>query len=569
MAFGRLSSLLVVLACLSAGAPHAAAQLRATPVASGFEQPLGFVQDPSNPTVQIVLEKTGRAIALVDGAPQPTPFLDLRGIVSTNSERGLLGLAFAPDYASSGVVFVSFTNAAGHSVIARYLRSAANPLTLDASTRFDLIWPDGQRFIEQPFANHNGGHIAFGPDGYLYVGLGDGGNAGDPGHRAQTPSTLLGKMLRLDVNVPLDDAKGYRIPAGNPFIADAALDEIWAFGLRNPWRWSFDDGPGGTGALIIADVGQAFWEEVDYEPAGAGGRNYGWRNREGTHPYDNDSPPYPVPLTDPIYQYTGSGSNSITGGFVYRGAALPASFVGRYFFADFSTNRIMSLGLAIDGAGEAAVTDVADHTAELAAITGPSSFGVDADGELYVVSLHGGAVYRIESTVPPSTPPGNDADCPSIRPGPDWTCVSGGWLPPGHPALNQSPPPQQPPPSTPPPTSDCPTIQPGPDWTCVGGGWLPPGHPGLNQPQQPPPPSEPPPSTPPPAGDCQTIQPGPDWTCVGGGWLPPGHPGLSQPQQPPPPSEPPPPAECQSIRPGPDWTCVNGGWLPPGHPGAG
>ena len=203
--------------------------------------------------------------------------------VACCGERGLLGLAFAPDYASSGRFYVNFTNSSGDTVVARFIRSST-PTLADPSSRFDLQLEGTRRFVSQPFSNHNGGHLAFGPDGNLYIGLGDGGSGNDPDHRAQNPNELLGKMLRIDVNVPANDSSGYRIPPDNPFLgASIARDEIWAFGLRNPWRYSFDDvARGGTGALVIADVGQNSREEINYEPRGAGGRNYGWRNFEGT-----------------------------------------------------------------------------------------------------------------------------------------------------------------------------------------------------------------------------------------------------------------------------------------------
>jgi hypothetical protein len=361
---------------------------------------------------------------------------------------------------------------------------------------------------------------------------------------------LLGKMLRLDVSVPDSDPEGYDVPTDNPFVGDAAvLDEIWAFGFRNPWRWSFDDPAlGGTGALIVADVGENTWEEINYEPAGAGGRNYGWRNREGAHDHVTSLPAYSPTLTDPIFEYPRPDGQSVTGGFVYRGSALPASFVGRYFFADFVTSRIWSLGLTVDGTtGEATAADLLEHTADFNATnTAPSSFGVDADGELYFVS-HSGAVYRIEPAA---------STCTTVQPGPDWTCHDGGWLPPGTtPPSGGTPPPPPPPP----PTTGCTTVQPGADWTCSNGGWLPPGvtPPGGGTPPPPPPP-------PPPTGECATVQPGPDWTCSNGGWLPPG----VTPGTPPPPPPPPPPGECATVQPGPGWVCRDGGWIPPDHPGA-
>jgi glucose/arabinose dehydrogenase len=213
-------------------------------------------------------------------------------------------------------------------------------------------------------------------------------------------------MLRIDVNVPDNDPIGYRIPPDNPFVGQPALDEIWAFGLRNPWRYSFDEVTrGGTGALIIGDVGQNRFEEIDYEPRGAGGRNYGWRNREGAH--DNVTSPAPAyqPLTEPIFEYGRSDGVSVTGGFVYRGNRLGSAYRGRYFFADYS-GRVWSLALSVDEAGEARASDRREHTAELggSSIVGfVSSFGVDADGEIYIVNHTGGRIIRI--TAPLSAPP--------------------------------------------------------------------------------------------------------------------------------------------------------------------
>ena len=321
-------------------------------------------------------------------------------------------MALAPDYASSGRLFVNFTNPAGHTVIARFQRSS-NPLVADPSTRFDLRWngPSGPAYIAQPFANHNGGCLAFGPDGFLYIGMGDGGDGNDPGNRAQNPSELLGKMLRVDVNVPDGDAIGYRVPSNNPFVSGspiAARTEIWAFGLRNPWRFSFDDpARGGTGALVIGDVGQNAWEEVDYEPANRGGRNYGWRLREGNHDHVTSAPPAYQPLYGAIHEYDRATGQSITGGYVYRGTALP-NYRGRYFFADYVRGRVWSIGLAIDGNGEATANTLTEHTAalsQLGAIGNVSSFGVDADGELLIVSYSRGALLKLVGTGP-TTPTG-------------------------------------------------------------------------------------------------------------------------------------------------------------------
>jgi glucose/arabinose dehydrogenase len=387
------------------------AQLQGQVYASGFQSPVAFVQDPTDRNVQFVVEQRGRIRVVRNGSIVGSDFLNLEGSVACCGERGLLGLAFAPDYASSGRFYVNFTNTSGDTVVARFIRSST-PTLGDPLSRFDLQLEGTRRFVSQPFANHNGGHLAFGPDGNLYIGLGDGGSGNDPEHRAQNPNELLGKMLRIDVNINAGDPResfGYRIPPDNPFVGSPPRDEIWAFGLRNPWRYSFDDvARGGTGALVIGDVGQNSREEIDYEPRGAGGRNYGWRNREGTIATPNlnsAAPPYPIPLTGPMLDYGRSDGVSVTGGFVYRGTRLGPSNRGRYFFADYS-GRVWSLALSLDGAGEARASDRREHTAELggSSVLGLiSSFGVDADGEIYVVNHSVGRIVRI--TAPLMAPP--------------------------------------------------------------------------------------------------------------------------------------------------------------------
>jgi glucose/arabinose dehydrogenase len=293
-------------------------------------------------------------------------------------------------------------------VVARYRRSA-NPLVAVASSRFDLAW-GSLRHIPQPFANHNGGHMAFGPDGYLYIAMGDGGSGNDPQNNAQRTDTRLGKFLRVDIRVLDEDPVGYRVPPDNPFVGSSltSLKEIWSFGWRNPWKFSFDDPLlGGTGALIVGDVGQGRREEIDYEPQGQGGRNYGWRNREGTLPNVETAEPAYLPLTGPMFEYDRTAGASVTGGFVYRGSRLGSAMRGRYFFADFISGRVWSLALTIDGAGAATASDLVEHTAALggtATLGNISSLGMDAAGELYIVSYSRGMVFAITTTI---TPPRN------------------------------------------------------------------------------------------------------------------------------------------------------------------
>jgi len=220
----------------------AAAQVRTQLIVSGLNNPVAFVMDPLDHSTFYVVEQRGTIRVVRDNTLSPAFFLDIRSAISSGGERGLLGLAFPPDHETSRRFYINFTNPQGDTVVARYTRTASG--SVDVNSRFDLMWPGGRRDIEQPFSNHNGGHLAFGSDTYLYIGLGDGGSGGDPMNNAQNPNTLLGKMLRIDVNVPDHDSRGYRIPEDNPFVDRqpiAALGEIWAFGLRNPWRYSFDD----------------------------------------------------------------------------------------------------------------------------------------------------------------------------------------------------------------------------------------------------------------------------------------------------------------------------------------
>ncbi len=269
----------------------------------------------------------------------------------------------------------------------------------------------GSPIIRQPFSNHNGGHLAFGPDGYLYIGLGDGGSGNDPDHRAQNPNTLLGKFLRIDVNVPDSHPSGYEVPADNPYldgIPIGALPEIWSIGLRNPWRYSLRRSSSRRNWRAphrrrrAGSLGRG-----ELRAANRGGRNYGWRNREGAHANVGSLAPAYQPLIDPIHEYAHSQGQSITGGFVYRGRALGATFTGRYFFADFITRRVWSIGLAVNGAtGEATASGLQEHTAALggsAVVGNVSSFGIDVGGELYIVSYDLGRILRLIAAPPTPT----------------------------------------------------------------------------------------------------------------------------------------------------------------------
>lgn len=403
-------TVLSLIATILCAPTTASAQLRAVPFVGGLNVPVEFVQDPSNPGIQYVVEQGGLIRIIQNGVLLAMPFIDLSGLVAAGGERGLLGMALPPNYATSGRFYVYYTRNGtpsdlGDIVVARYKRSTGNPLLGDPATRKDLVWGGVLPYIEHSSAgNHNGGHIAFGPDGYLYIATGDGGNTPQ---RAQDPGSLLGKILRVDVNVPDGNGQGYAVPPDNPFVDSlpiVALTEIWAFGLRNPWKFSFDDVQGGTNALIIADVGQAAWEEVDYEPANRGGRNYGWLNREGAHDYFNVDPPAYPPLTNPTFEYDHSIGSSITGGYFYRGSEMRSVFAGRYFYADFVRGRVWSLGLAVNAmSGEATASNVIEHTDELGGsdeLGAISSFGRDASGEIYIVS-YAGTIFKIVDATPP------------------------------------------------------------------------------------------------------------------------------------------------------------------------
>jgi glucose/arabinose dehydrogenase len=332
-----------------------------------LDQPLALAIRHVDPTLYIA-EKTGRVMAIRDGHVDTTPVLDLSRRVSLGGEQGLLGLAFSP---TGQYLYVNYTDALGDTRIVQYAMNGDR--AVPASRREILA-------VDQPFDNHNGGDLVFGPDGYLYIGLGDGGSGGDPRGNAQSLATLLGKMLRIDPR-PRGD-QPYAIPPDNPFVDDAdARPEIWAYGLRNPWRYSFDRA---TGDLWIADVGQSAWEEIDRQPAGApGGANYGWNLLEGTHPYTGKAPEGAIP---PVYEYAhAQGGCVVIGGVVYRGAAIP-ELDGAYLFADFCRGDLEALRLGAD--------DSVEHAVLGPTVPDVSSFGESADGEVYVLSLAGG-VYRL------------------------------------------------------------------------------------------------------------------------------------------------------------------------------
>ena len=351
--------------------------LTTTLVASGLESPVDLQTPAGDRNRVFILEQAGRIRILKQGSLLAAPFLDIVARVGSGGERGLLGLAFHPRYAENGRFFVNYTDRPGDTHIAEFRATPPSDVADPATEKLLL-------FVRQPFANHNGGGLAFGNDGMLYIGLGDGGSAGDPQGNGQSLGTHLGKLLRIDV----DGGSPYRVPADNPFVTVAgALPEIWAFGLRNPWRFAFD---GATGDLLIADVGQNQVEEIDFGSASRkGGENYGWNVMEGSHCFRPSSGCSTAGLTPPIAEYPHAQGCSITGGVVYRGCRLPG-YQGTYFYSDFCTAFVRSFRMENGRA-----VDPRDWTAALGrGLSSPSSFGVDAEGEVYIVDHHG-EVYKV------------------------------------------------------------------------------------------------------------------------------------------------------------------------------
>lgn len=391
------------LTALAAIVPAAAASAQAITtqtIATGLTRPINVIAPEGDFGRIFVIEQqvfdsaspTNRfgRIRVIDLATQtvlPTPFFQIP--VSGGNEQGLLGLVFHPDYANNGYLYINYTDGSGTTRVDRITVNASNPNLADDASRIPVL------SIAQPFSNHNGGWMGFGPnDGYLYISTGDGGSGGDPGNRSQDiTNQLLGKMLRIDVDgddFPADFTRNYAIPADNPFVGVTGDDEIWAYGLRNAWRCSFDPT---NGDLYIADVGQNAREEVSFQPGdSAGGENYGWRCYEGNAVFNTTGCPPMSELVFPIVDYShASGRCSITGGEIYRGCAIP-ELSGTYFYSDFCSNDYWSL--RYDGT---TVTEFTDRDGVFAgAGSNPVSFGRDAFGEVYVTTFNG----RVSKIVP-------------------------------------------------------------------------------------------------------------------------------------------------------------------------
>ena len=366
---------LLAIALLWAWLPGAAARVTLREVANGLSQPLAIAHAGDGSGRLFVTLQEGRVMIFDGRQIVPKPFLDLRERVASGGERGLLSVAFHPDFANNRWFYVNYTDLAGNTVVSRFRAARRAPnVALRRSETLVLS-------VTQPYANHNGGQLQFGPDGFLYIGTGDGGSGGDPENRAQDGGSLLVKLLRIDVN-----QSPYGIPTDNPFSNRTDIrPEIWAVGLRNPWRFSFDRA---TGDLYIADVGQDAWEEVNFQPAaGPGGLNYGWRRLEGRHCFNPPNACDDGTLTPPVLEYDHSVGESVTGGYVYRGSQVP-ELAGRYVYGDFISGRIWAARLE----GSRWVNE--EVAASPIAI---SSFGEDEAGELYLTDYIGGRLLKFVS----------------------------------------------------------------------------------------------------------------------------------------------------------------------------
>lgn len=364
-----------LIAMLWSLSPVAEARVALREVANGLLQPVAITNAGDGSGRLFITQQDGRVMIFNGERILPRAFLNIRDRVGSGGERGLLSVAFHPDFSRNRLFFVNYTNASGDTVVSRFQASRRIPDSARRrSERLVLTVP-------QPYANHNGGQLQFGPDGFLYIGMGDGGSGGDPENRAQDGASLLGKLLRIDV-----DQSPYGIPVDNPFVGRTEVrPEIWALGLRNPWRFSFDRA---TGDLYIADVGQETWEEINFQPAAApGGVNYGWRRLEGRHCFNPPTGCDDGTFTPPILEYDHRLGKSVTGGYVYRGLQVP-ELVGRYVYGDFVSGRIWAARLEN---GQWISTELLASSLLIA------SFGEDESGELYVADYAGGRLLKFVS----------------------------------------------------------------------------------------------------------------------------------------------------------------------------
>jgi glucose/arabinose dehydrogenase len=347
------------------------------PFIDGFVAPLAVVNAGDGSGRLFVLEQAGRIRVARDGRLIDAPFLDIGDRVGSGGERGLLGLAFHPNFPNDPRFFVDYTDVDGDTRVASYRVDPANPDRADPAGEKRLL------FVDQPYPNHNGGALAFGPDGFLYVSLGDGGSGGDPENRAQSTDTLLGKILRIDVDATSGDL-AYAIPPDNPFAAGGGSPEIWLLGLRNPWRMAFDRA---TGDLWIGDVGQNAWEEIDVQRAGrGGGANFGWRRLEGSHCFLPRRSCEDPAFVGPVTEYGRDVGTTVIGGVVGRGPAAGA-LDGGYVFADFGSGRVFVIDPTVDG--------LRPPTQAGNVGSGISAFGEGEDGTIYATDLGDGRLLRV------------------------------------------------------------------------------------------------------------------------------------------------------------------------------
>jgi len=388
----KFTSLLFILFSLNVNAQNFDL-LSLAEVASGLNEPVGMVSPDDGSGRLFIIEQAGivKIYNSGDGSVNATPFLNIINQVnSQSSEQGLLGLAFHPDFANNGYFYLNYIRRIGigqdNTVIARFSVSEENPDIADSDSEFKLME------IPQDARNHNGGDLHFGPDGFLYIAMGDGGGSNDVYGHAQDINSLKGKMLRIDVDAgPAEQDKlcgeiqNYGIPDNNPFADGNGCDEIWSYGLRNPWRFSFDRS---TGDMLISDVGQSAWEEINFEPAATGGLNYGWSCREGAHDFSGGSSCESA-YVDPVLEYdTGSGC-SVIGGYVYRGSGSGGAFNGYYFYGDYCSKQIW----LAHNPGSGWVSS--EWTAAAAVLTSISSFGEDQNGDLYVMDRNAGKIFKV------------------------------------------------------------------------------------------------------------------------------------------------------------------------------
>ncbi len=365
-------------------------------IASGLNQPMQYKAVPGQPTLAYVVERGGVIKVLVNDALQSTPLIEVSGSMSTSGEGGLLGIAFDPSFASNRYLYLHYSTGADvDTTIVRYTVDSTY-LTSSTGSAQPIL-----KVSQAPYTNHKGGSINFGGDNMLYVALGDGGSGNDPLNRSQDKTTLLGKMLRIDPSsddYPTDPDNNYSIPAGNPFLTDSTVrPEIWAFGLRNPFRWTYAAGLNG---FFIADVGQDSYEEINFVSLFNGGRNFGWRVREGLHSTTNTGPAFGTVFHSPWVEYGRADGRSVTGGFVYGNTTLPG-VTGHYFFADFVSNKLWAVRFGI---GSEIENISAGNPREVSGgLNGVVSIDPDASGEVVLTELGAGTVSRL-IPAPPAVP---------------------------------------------------------------------------------------------------------------------------------------------------------------------